>query len=88
MLFMLTPVDVVARATSFLSRGRSRSRGRGRGAPAVLPAARRIGGGNRACPEKRDMKSPEAILATLMSLIWNFAKYFFIRIHCQAFTCN
>ncbi|MCD4522483.1 hypothetical protein LRP76_28390 [Burkholderia pseudomallei] len=29
MLFMLTPVDVVARATSFLSRGRSRSRGRG-----------------------------------------------------------
>ncbi|WP_143290168.1 hypothetical protein [Burkholderia pseudomallei] len=84
MLFMLTPVDVVARATSFLSRGR----GRGRGAPAVLPAARRIGGGNRACPEKRDMKSPEAILAILMSLIWNFAKYFFIRIHCQAFTCN
>ncbi|QBI39599.1 hypothetical protein [Burkholderia pseudomallei] len=86
MLFMLTPVDVVARATSFLSRGRSR--GRGRAAPAVLPAARRIGGGNRACPEKRDMKSPEAILAILMSLIWNFAKYFFIRIHCQAFTCN
>ncbi|WP_152615001.1 hypothetical protein [Burkholderia pseudomallei] len=86
MLFMLTPVDVVARATSFLSRGRSR--GRGRGAPAVLPAARRIGGGNRACPEKRDMKSPEAILAILMSLICNFAKYFFIRIHCQAFTCN
>ncbi|WP_143295366.1 hypothetical protein [Burkholderia pseudomallei] len=86
MLFMLTPVDVVARATSFLSRGRSR--GRGRGAPAVLPAARRIGGGNRTCPEKRDMKSPEAILAILMSLIWNFAKYFFIRIHCQAFTCN
>ncbi|QBL77571.1 hypothetical protein [Burkholderia pseudomallei] len=86
MLFMLTPVDVVARATSFLSRGRSR--GRGRAAPAVLPVARRIGGGNRACPEKRDMKSPEAILAILMSLIWNFAKYFFIRIHCQAFTCN
>ncbi|MBF3543431.1 hypothetical protein ISG24_38015 [Burkholderia pseudomallei] len=43
MLFMLTPVDVVARATSFLSRGRSRGRGAPTGRTPRPPFFRPLG---------------------------------------------